>query len=775
MNTRLHSTIRGVLAAASLLPFCLAAGRAGAANVPAGSAEGDSGAGDSGLETVTVTAQFVKQNVQDAPLAITAVSGEALQARGIVNVDQLQAPNVNIASGSNVLGPSSVIYIRGLGQYDTNFAYEPAVGVYIDDVYYGVLLGSDMALLDLDRVEILRGPQGTNSGKDSLGGSVKLYSASPTGSNTGYFEAATGDYGHLGLRGAYDLKLSDTLFLRVSGMSNRTDGYLTLEDFACAKPALAGMLPNDSSSSSCKTGTEGGTNVSGARASLRWVPSDTFEATVRADRTVDKSENAATTLFYANYPAAALDGVPFDSRFIPSNPYVSYSNYEDAATGYSVSPVTDTSSYGISGDVDWHAAPAFDVRNIVSYRNMQSSYGYDGDNSPIDITMAFVHNAYHQFTEELRLSGEIGKLVDWTVGGYYFDSDGLIQNRVLSPPIDFFTNDPVVSTSKAGFAQAIVHALPRLDLTMGVRYTSDSKTYHFSRLGPDGLPAFIVGSLNGASGDFNGDHTDYRINLAYRWNDNVMTYAQYSTGYEGGGINAKPFVVSQVVPYNPETVDASEAGIKTDWFDRRLRVNVAGFFYSFDNIVLINQNGAQGFPLSAEPFNAGSAHVKGGELEVELRPVAGLLLSASASYLDFHYTSLSPDAIASLVTLNNVPPFTPKEKFAATASYTIPLGGLGTVTPQVDYQYTSSVYSDPANANYDAVTTKDFLRLPAYGVANARLSYETNDTNWEAAVGVTNLTDKIYYTNGFGFATLGLDSRLIAPPRMFTVTLKRKF
>ncbi|HTT01037.1 MAG TPA: TonB-dependent receptor [Steroidobacteraceae bacterium] len=772
MPGTLRRTNAGVLSVVWALLLCAG----GPTTLAAGADQSAEQPNSSQLETVTVTAQFVKESVQDTPLAITAVTGDSLQAQGITNVDQLQAPNVNITSGSNVLGPSSVIYIRGLGQYDTNFAYEPAVGVYIDDVYYGVLLGSDMTLLDLDRVEILRGPQGTNSGKDSLGGSVKLYSVLPTGSDRGYVEASTGDYNHVGVRGAYDFKLGDQLFLRVSGVTNHTDGYLALVDFACANPSEAGTLPNNSNGNTCKTGEEGGTDVSSVRATLRWTPSDALDISVRADKTVDRSENPGTTLYYANYPAAMLDGVPYDSRFVPkNNPYLSYANYLDPATGYTVSPNTSTDSYGVSGDIVWRATSNLDVRNIIAYRDLDSAYGYDGDNSPIDVNMAYVHSLYHQFTEELRLSGSVGQLLDWTLGGYYFDSEGRLQNRVLSPPLDFITNDPVHSTSKAGFGQAIVHLLPRLNLTLGVRYTDDDKTYHFSRLGPDGLPAFIVGSLDGANGNFSGSHTDYRINLDYRWNDSLMTYVQYSTGYEGGGINAKPFVVAQVVPYNPQTVNATEIGIKSDWFDHKARANLAAFYYDFKDIVLINQNGAQGFPLSAEPFNAGSADVKGVELELELRPITGLLLSASASYLDFHYTSLSPDAIASLVTLNNVPPFTPKEKYNVSAAYTIPLGSHGTLTPRVDWQYTSSVYTDPANANYDAVTTVDFLRLPAYGLANGRLTYDTTDDRWQAAVGVTNFTNKIYYTNGFGFATLGLDTRLIAPPREFTVSLKRSF
>jgi iron complex outermembrane recepter protein len=772
MRATLHRTNAVLLDVAAKLLLCVGApcALADGADTAAVQAAGTQ------LETVTVTAQFVKESVQDAPLAITAVTGDALQAKGISNVDQLQAPNVNITAGSNVTGPSSVIYIRGIGQYDTSFAYEPAVGVYIDDVYYGILLGSDIALMDLDRVEILRGPQGTNSGKDSLGGSVKLYSQVPTGDDHGYAEVSTGDYNHLGVRAAYDYKLGEDLFLRVSGMTTHTDGYLQLEDFACADPAQAGTLPNNSNGNSCRTGEEGGINVSGARAALRWVASDDLDITVEADKSVDRSENSATTLYYANNPTITLDGVPYDSRFIPKNPYVSYASYSDPATGYTVSPSTDTDSYGFSGDINWRLTPSLSLRNIVAYRNVDSAYGYDVDNSPIDLNLSYIHNLYHQFTEELRLSGKWAPLLDWTVGGYYFDSHGQVQNRLVSPPLlDFITNDPVETTSKAAFGQAIVHVLPRLDPTAGLRYTNDSKTYTFSRVAPGGGPAFLVGSLNGAVGNFSGNHTDYRVNLAYRWNDSVMTYAQFSTGYEGGGINPHPFIAAQVVPYNPETVDAYEAGIKTDWFDRKARVNIAAFYYNFKDIVLINQNGAQGFFLSSEPFNAGSAHVKGAELELELRPVRGLALSASASYLDFHYTSLSPDAIASLITLNNVPPYTPKEKFALSAAYTIPLGRFGTATPQMDWEYTSSVYTDAVNANYDAVTTTDFERLPSYGVANARITYNSSDDLWRASIAVTNLTGKIYFTNGYGEYAYLLDSRLIAPPREFTVSLRRNF
>jgi iron complex outermembrane recepter protein len=343
----------------------------------------------------------------------------------------------------------------------------------------------------------------------------------------------------------------------------------------------------------------------------------------------------------------------------------------------------------------------------------------------------------------------------------------------LSPPVlNTVTDDPVNSTSKSVFGQAILHLTSRLNLTGGIRYTKDDKNYLFDRHFPDGT---VDPSLTGTTGQFSGDHVDYRAVVDYRWNESLMTYAEFSTGYKGGGTNPKPFIAAQVVPYNPETVDAYEVGFKSDFLDRRAQVNVAAFWNKYSNIILINANGAQGFPLSAEPFNAGDADIKGVEVESELHPVGGLTINASVSYLDFKYSRLSPDAIASSITLNNVPPLTPQWQASGEIAYEFDLGDHGSLTPRVNIRYTSDTYSDPANANFDAITTPGFMLLKAYTVADAGLVYETASHKWQASLEVTNLANRVYYTNGFAFWQSGTGQRAIAAPREVSFKVRRRF
>lgn len=738
----------------------------------------DTDRGGQAVPEIVVTAEFREALVQDTPLAITALSGELLEARGIQNVSQLAAPNVNVSPGSSAFGPLAAVYIRGVGQYDSNFAYEPGVGVYIDDVYYGVLLGSDFQLADLERVEILRGPQGTNAGRNSIGGSVKLFSRRPTGADEGYIEVSTGRFDRIDVRGAYDLGLVEgKLAMRVSGISTRRDGHVRLVDFACDQPALAGAMPIISQGNGCDIGDIGGENVLGVRASLLWTPADNFEVFLTGDKTEADNGAAPVSQFYANNPAATLGGVPYDSRFIPSDPYISYGTYTDPATGWSLEPRNKVSAWGVSGDITWRINEHVTFRSITAYRDLDTSWNYDQDNSPIRVALVHNHNIYEQFSQEVRLSGALGEFLDWTVGGYYFDSDGALQNRVLSGVIlDFITNDPVESTSLSGFAQTIFHLLPDLNVTGGVRYTDDEKSYTFSRLAPTGGPAIIVGSLTGTSGTFKGDRTDYRAAIDYRWSEGLMTYFQFSTGYKGGGINPRPFVPAQVVPFSPETVKAYEVGFKSDLFNKTVRLNMAGFFNKYKEIILIDANGAYGFPFSALPFNAGDADVKGVEFELDAQPVPGLVFSASAGWLDFEYKRLAPDAIASGIAFSDVPPLTPEWKVSGAVSYEFDLGGnLGTLTPRFDVQYTSKVYTDPANHVNDAIVGFPFFELPAYTTANGRLTYQSGNGKWQASFAVTNLANKVYYTNGFAFLLSGTGHNVIARPREWELTIRRRF
>src|SRR3954467_631729 len=228
------------------------------------------------LQEVVVTAQFRSQSVQTAPLAITAVSAQQLDERSVTSVNDLNAiaPNVSITGGTTTLGPVAQIFIRGIGQSDGHPGLEPGVGLYVDDVYHGLMLGSEMDLTDLERIEVLRGPQGTLSGKNSIGGSIKLFSKKPDGNTDGYAEAGYGSYNRVNLRAGGNFTLvPDQLYVRISGVSKSANGYMTRLDYGCVNSGSSGIYQGGIVPG-CKLGTEGGQDLHAARVALRWIPND---------------------------------------------------------------------------------------------------------------------------------------------------------------------------------------------------------------------------------------------------------------------------------------------------------------------------------------------------------------------------------------------------------------------------------------------------------------------------------------------------------------------
>jgi iron complex outermembrane recepter protein len=407
-----------------------------------------------------------------------------------------------------------------------------------------------------------------------------------------------------------------------------------------------------------------------------------------------------------------------------------------------------------------------------------SKWVLDLDVSPLSDYLTANFSPYHQFTQEVRLGGEFGDgFAEWTIGGFYFDSLGNVGARVWSNPIlNWIQDDPVSNESKSVFAHAIVHPVPQMSVIGGIRYTDDKKTYTFSRLDPDtGLPAAIVGGLTGTEGTYKGDSVDYRFGLDYRFSDALLAYAQFSTGYKGGGINPRPFIPTQVVAFRPERVNAYEVGFKSDFLNRRARVNVAAFLNKYKDIILIDGNGYPGdpgdpdwFPLSAVPFNAGKADIKGFEIEAFLEPTDGLRIDGSLSYLDFEFTELDPNALGSGITEDTVPPMTPKWKWSGSIAYEFPVGEAGSITPQFYVDHTSSYYTDPVNAPNNFIGGRTVL--------NANITFKTADEAWSVVGGVTNLTDKYYYTNAFDLTvTNGSVSKVVARPREFFVTVRRNF
>lgn len=747
---------------------------------------------DTGVAEIVVTAQFQSQKLQDTPLAITAVNASGLEARSINQIADISnsAPGVLLKPSAAAFGPAVTVFVRGLGQSDSSIAMEPGVGMYVDDVYYGSLFGANFDLLDLERVEILRGPQGTLAGKNSIGGAVKLYSRKPDGRGANYLEASYGSRNLLSFRGGGDFTIvPDKLYARASGVYTQQDGYVTRFDYGCLHPSSG--VPAAGISGNCVLGHEGGKNYGGGRLALRYTPNPQWTVDLSATVIKDNSEVAPTVLLAANSTSAAYFA-PFNPALfvVPAGANYNYATYATPAftdpaiyngkVGAGSHPAVSVPSHNdllqstFNGTITWRPGENLTLTSITGYSRTNVSYGIDGDASPITTQTALYQARSRQFSQELRLNGRaLDALLDWTVGGYYYRADNNFAGSNILYPGKPFENlnapdDDAISTNKSVFGQAILHPLSGLNLTGGIRYTGDTKDYTYRRFNPflPGVPTFTAaGVLTGVQSHYQANKVDYRVNLDYRWNDQLMTYAQVSTGFRGGGTNPRPFVPEQAVPFYPETITAYEIGFKSDLWSRRLRVNGSLFLNDYSNIIFTNTAPTANSALNATPTNVGSARYKGAELEITARPMGGMLIDASVSYLHFQLTSISAAGVVIQgVTLANAAPFAPAWKAALGAQYGVETR-IGTFTPRVDYSYQSSYFTTIAN-NPEG-------QVGAYGVTNARLTFDSPAKDWRLSLAVRNLFDVTYYNSKF--FNLGMTLAQPAPPREVSVTLRRNF
>lgn len=506
----------------------------------------------------------------------------------------------------------------------------------------------------------------------------------------------------------------------------------------------------------------------------------------------------ATKLLYASNPnvrsydpTSPAGGVPFDSRFLTcATCYASYASFLSGGnyttifgTPYQVVPGSfvvprnnSVTSYGVSFSADYRLSDDLSLKSITAYRSAHGGYGADVDGSPLDITSQYYALSHEQVTQELRLSGKAGTLLDYTVGGFYYHANDRQAYRVVIPTdlYDFLANDPVTNETRSGFAHIELHALPGLDIVAGLRYTRQDKTYSFSRLNADGTAIsgaplstnFLLAGLSGLSSPFSGSHLDYRAGVDYRFSRQLMTYAQVSTGFKGGGVNPEPFVPDQAKPFRPETLTSYEAGWKADLAGDAVRLNGAVFFNDYRDIQMTLYACTDSASLACnETANAGSAHIRGAELEASLIPIRGLVIHAAGSYLDFAYTQVNP---ATNVTPGMVAPFNNKWQASAAVEYTASLGGAGILTSAVDWSWHSSFYFNAVNAPTNLVRGNSLV--------NAHLSYEPNDSHWTVSAGVTNLLNKFYYTGmNDDVSVFSVLTGMVGPPREYSVSVRRTF
>ena len=520
------------------------------------------------MEALVVEVQYRPVNVQNTPISLTALPADRIALQNAVTISDIpaMAPNVQLRRAPAAYGNTLQAFVRGIGQLDFNYAFEPGVGIYIDDVYHSTAFGGVFDLLDLEQIEVLRGPQGTLFGKNSIGGAVRLVSRKPRGDNHGYLQASTGSDQLVDFSGAIDLSLvPGQLALRISASSRQQNGYQDRIDFAADRPALAGSLPSDPGAdnrSDHRLGTFGGTNVQAWRAALLWTPNERLTVHIVGDHLNDDSENAANKLI-AISDGTALNtepgstnglppnllgwntrenlpqfGIPFDARFLDDDPFRTYATYFDPLRGRGQILHSTVESDGISSTIDLQFSPELKLKWISAHRDYQGQFAHDPDQSPLVLENVQNDLGNRQTSHEIRLSGHsLDDQLFFTVGAFAIDTRNTLRGLVQIPPIPapildgvlgFFQNDRIETKNRSVFAHGEYDLTSATRFTAGLRYTDESKRYFF-----DHAPFLIVDEPRGAPFD----RVDYRVGLQHQFNRNAMAYASIATGFRSGGVN----------------------------------------------------------------------------------------------------------------------------------------------------------------------------------------------------------------------------------------------
>jgi len=657
------------------------------------------------LAEVIVTAQYRKEKLQDVPIAISAITSSMIEQQGATKLSDIltSAPSVGFRQQSAAFGESVTAFIRGFGQADFDPAFEPGVGLYIDDVYYPRLTGANFDLMDVERVEVLRGPQGTLEGRNSEGGAIRFVTRKPTGDGDGYVTATYGTRNRLDLRAGADFKLAEHLFARVAGTFADQNGYVDVYSYGCAFPNSG--VPAPTGGIKCKQYSLGDVGYRALRASLRFNPSDRLDMLLSADYIRDHHNNGAEILLYgnnANPNAATPNGLPLDSRFVCGK-WCNYTTLGNSAGSFvaglipplnglampatSGQQLNTFDGYDLSLNIDVGFTEAVKLNSITGYHNWTNEFSIDGDLSPAQTQFGNNTLDHWFWSEELRLNMDFGKRVHGTLGGYYSDEKTIYYTMqdiryvaIGAPapvcaligglptptcplfPLQFLGNDPVKTSSKAAFGTLVWNATDALSFTGGLRYTKDYKSYTYFRYNLDGrtINRFVdpVGAANGIgyngpngtalsgrSAVFEGNRTDYHFSADYRFNPAVLAYASVGTGYKAGGVGPRPFNAAQARAFGPEKLISYELGLKTDLFDKSVRFNTAVFYNDFKDaqLVLLSCPQFGGPGPCALPQNAGDAKVYGVEAEIFATPIAGLQFDASGSYLHWDWKCVNPE------------------------------------------------------------------------------------------------------------------------------------
>jgi len=878
------SVLKSRLAASSVLAtglLMLAPGLALAQGQPAGG---------STVEEVVVTAQKTAQNIQNVPIAITAVTAKEMDQKGITDVAKLTniAPNVTLDAGTPFSGSDTVLsaYIRGIGQDDFAFNLDPGVGVYVDGVYLARSVGANTNMLDVDRVEVLKGPQGTLFGRNTIGGAISIVTRDPGDQFKFNSEITTGQFSRLDVKATADIPINDKIRTTLTFSEERQNGWQHRIPFPGAVAGSSGIPDCDAQAAGTKcivnyepatdfpaagyaaSERPGGQNKWSGRGKVLLLPSDNLKITLTGDYTyVDQPASPNTALAINPNVAGTLGGLynaclvgaplgvlctqprlnvspvptpvpplpaiggvnvdgnpnnnlmPYGPVFETGNPDFTYE------TGNSFSRLKN---WGGAANIDLKLGAETDLKLISAYRQLHWDAGMDLDGSPLTILATSFDMTQHQWSEELQLVGKaFDDRLSYVLGAYYFREGGWLHDFVTFPDALLQIDGPnnLNTNAEALYAHANYKLTDLISITVGGRYTWEHKefqgyqtddnalSYKISGCYPPGMPnnlgapaaltcQQVIGFPPGGpyspyqyypTGPFHQDFTkfDPTVGLELHPSADLMIYGTFSQGFKTGSwttrlSNPHPTYDSELY-FLPETATTEEIGIKSEWFEHRLRLNVAGFHTIYDNIQLNSQIG-----ISPTIVNAGNARIWGGEAEADAVIGNGWSFTSSLGYTDAAYTKLNNVGDNGFnLTLTSCPerlpssgpnsrynnpnvqngacalPKTPKLKFYYGPQYIADLHSHGELQFNVDWTYTSTLYNDIGNTAE--------LKRPHTNILNASITYRPHEGNWEATFGATNLTNERYVVSGQNQGGVAVIDAVYSDPAEWFATFRFHF
>lgn len=664
------------------------------------------------LDAVTVTAQRREEQSQKTPMTLTVISGEQLDRMQVTRVDDLRTVTPNIIVEQNT-GTSSgaKIIMRGVGADESMFTNDPAIAMYVDDVYIPRQNGAMFDLYDVERIEVLRGPQGTLYGRNATGGAIRYITRKPTGEDRLEFNANVGNFGRRDARATAATRLGESLDVTAAVLTRNRDGYVydrTSDRRVNDQDVLAGRL-----SFASPWGEASYATLSIERLSERSLPT------------------------WAS-PAMMMDGerVPVLGDFYTTQTDTLGFNELDQF-GVALTSETDYGSFG--------------MRHILHYRTMDHHFYMDVDGSDRMVFHVEQDQRQKQRGYEAQVTSYNEGRFNWVAGVFAFQESNSQPTRS-----DVFTrgNTHYVSqdtSAYALYAQGTWDLNERLALTLGGRYSYENKDFSVRAVQPDGTPVFDKAM------DKSWTRPDWKALLDYDFTDNVMGYASVTTGFKSGGYNGRGTTYETVAPIDEETLIAYELGIKSSLWNNRLRLNANYYRLDYDGIQLAAVNPEGVFVTT----NATGALIQGIELDLALQATRKLNLTASIGTMDGEYQNFNETNADYFRGLDMK--YMPDMQGTLGATYVQPVGAADLVFSG------TARYTDSYFQNQDATR---LVMTNAHAEVNARIAYEPHNSNWSVALWGKNLTDEFIVTGGFDIPALGIGTVYPNLPRSYGLEFK---